>query len=105
MVAIRSGALSWHRNSGGAGPFAALALTKSDKLPESPCLHLQTGCVQQGDVVGHAVAEDRGAVVVDQLREKLIKIGAKVVSHGRYVTSSQFRRPALINILWLAGAK
>jgi hypothetical protein len=25
-------------------------------------------------------------VVVDQLREKLIKIGAKVVSHGRYVT-------------------
>jgi hypothetical protein len=44
-------------------------------------------------------------VVVDQLREKLIKIGAKVVSHGRYVTSSQFRRPALINILWLAGAK
>ena len=56
-------------------------------------------------MVGHAVAEDRGAVVVDQLREKLIKIGAKVVSHGRYVTSSQFRRPALINILWLAGAK
>ena len=49
--------------------------------------------------------EDRGAVVVDQLREKLIKIGAKAVSHGRYVTSSQFRRPALINILWLAGAK
>ena len=28
MVAIRSGALSRHRNSGGAGPFAALALTK-----------------------------------------------------------------------------
>jgi hypothetical protein len=25
-------------------------------------------------------------VVADQLREKLIKIGAKVVSHGRYVT-------------------
>ena len=34
MVAIRSGALSRYRNSGGAGPFAALALTKSDKLPE-----------------------------------------------------------------------
>jgi hypothetical protein len=25
-------------------------------------------------------------MVADQLREKLIKIGAKVVSHGRYVT-------------------
>jgi hypothetical protein len=31
-------------------------------------------------------AEDGGAVVVDSLREKLIKIGAKVVSHGRYTT-------------------
>ena len=32
-------------------------------------------------------AENDGAVVVDQpAREKLIKIGAKVVSHGRYVT-------------------
>ena len=47
--------------------------------------------------------EDRGAVVVDQLREADQDSG--VVSHGRYVTSSQFRRPALINILWLAGAK
>ena len=34
MVAIRSGTLSRHRNSGGAGTFAALALTKSGKLPE-----------------------------------------------------------------------
>ena len=25
-------------------------------------------------------------MVADQLREKLIKIGAKVISHGRYVT-------------------
>ena len=25
-------------------------------------------------------------MVADELREKLIKIGAKVVSHGRYVT-------------------
>ena len=31
-------------------------------------------------------AEDGGAVVLTSLREKLIKIGAKVVSHGRYVT-------------------
>jgi hypothetical protein len=30
--------------------------------------------------------EDRGTVVGDQLPEKLIKIGAKVVSHGGYVT-------------------
>ena len=29
---------------------------------------------------------NRGAVVVDQLLEKPIKIGAKVVSHRRYVT-------------------
>jgi hypothetical protein len=26
------------------------------------------------------------AIVTDELREQLIKIGAKVVSHGRYVT-------------------
>jgi hypothetical protein len=36
--------------------------------------------VEAGDAQG-----DR-AVVADQLREKLIKIGAKIVSHGRYVT-------------------
>jgi hypothetical protein len=30
-------------------------------------------------------AHDGGAVVAAGLREKLIKIGAKVVSHGRYV--------------------
>jgi hypothetical protein len=33
---------------------------------------------------GRCDAEDGGAVVAD--REKLIKIGAKIVSHGRYVT-------------------
>jgi hypothetical protein len=100
MVAIRSGACCGTATAEERDPSPLPAITVC-----GPCLHLQTGCVQQGDVVGHAVAEDRGAVVVDQLREKLIKIGAKVVSHGRYVTSSQFRRPALINILWLAGAK
>jgi hypothetical protein len=31
-------------------------------------------------------AEDGGAVVADAACEKLIKIGAKVVSQGRYVT-------------------
>jgi hypothetical protein len=31
-------------------------------------------------------AQRRGAVVAASLREKLIKIGAKVVSHSRYVT-------------------
>jgi hypothetical protein len=31
-------------------------------------------------------AQDGGAWSLTSLREKLIKIGAKVVSHGRYVT-------------------
>ncbi len=31
-------------------------------------------------------AQDGGGLVADQPAEKLIKIGAKVVSHGRYVT-------------------
>jgi hypothetical protein len=35
---------------------------------------------------GAGDAEDGGAVVADQLREKLIKIGVKVVSQGRYAT-------------------
>jgi hypothetical protein len=46
-----------------------------------PCLqprqlHADAGAAQGG-----------GAVVLTSLREKLIKMGAKVVSHGRYVTS------------------
>jgi hypothetical protein len=44
-------------------------------------------CLQPRQFHAHADdAEDSGAVVTDYLREKLIKIGAKVVSYGRYVT-------------------
>jgi hypothetical protein len=33
------------------------------------------------------------------LREKLIKIGAKVVSHGRYVTFHMWTAPSLQGVL------
>jgi hypothetical protein len=43
--------------------------------------------LQSGQLHADAcVAEGGGTLVADHAREKLVKIGAKVVRHGRYVT-------------------
>ncbi len=39
-----------------------------------------------GSVRGYALTARNGHWSLTTLREKLVKIGAKVVSHGRYVT-------------------
>jgi hypothetical protein len=53
--------------------------------------HLRAGTKERANVAhfrGHLLSTCmvREAVVATSLRAKLIKIGAKVVSHGRYVT-------------------
>jgi hypothetical protein len=50
--------------------------------PRAPCAGLQSRQLH----VDVRAAQGGGAVVADCLPEKLIKIGAKVVSHGRYAT-------------------
>jgi hypothetical protein len=63
-------------------PAAVPFLRRQRRASQAPCADLHPGQFHAN--AGNA--EDGGGWSLTSLRAKLIKIGAKVVSHGRYVT-------------------
>ena len=77
----------WPRKAFAISPLSFVRLTDRDELSVSAPSAFSFMALRQSrqfpSHTGDAPA-DQG-LVADELREKLIKIGAKVVSHGRYV--------------------
>ena len=63
--------------------FGVYWLLRQSQRPHEAAI-TPSGCSFVGEIVGQGVEVEYWSLTT--LREKLVKIGAKVVSHGRYVT-------------------